>query len=334
MQRDILLNALITIRGPRLLSGTSSSPTSTSPRRHLNKSQGNSNQINSDPLNTYNLRASPRSIHSNIITGTQGNGDRPAEVPVCPAWLPEDPATGKHRSKQQKKEKKIRGCQRNRSTRPANQLEVHLNRASIPAQCINRGNHRSVIIRPVSHHSSVVFRHNQSIGHHSNDSVGPFKHDTSVCRSQRGSISGHQSINMAQYHHIKQISMTRNIGMIMLIDVYSSSTRTFNSQVLLNRSHQARQLQLTQLLFTGHGTTTKQGLPYSSNLGIERAKELSGSACENSRATLLLRDPSHTSTQDSQLVLIDRATQYELNATCLAPKNGGIRRQLIGEGFE
>ncbi|KZV37030.1 hypothetical protein F511_11976 [Dorcoceras hygrometricum] len=51
--------------------------------------------------------------------------------------------------------------------------------------CINRGNHRSVIIRPVSHHNSVVFRHNQSVGHHSDDSVVPFRHDTSVCRSQK-----------------------------------------------------------------------------------------------------------------------------------------------------
>ncbi|KZV44200.1 protein kinase, catalytic domain containing protein [Dorcoceras hygrometricum] len=87
----------------------------------------------------------------------------------------------------------------NWSTRPANHLAVHLNRASILAQCINRGNHRSVIFRPVSHHISVVFRHNQSVGHHSDDRVGPFRHDTSVCRSQRGSISGHQSINLAQY---------------------------------------------------------------------------------------------------------------------------------------
>ncbi|KZV22024.1 phospholipidmethyltransferase [Dorcoceras hygrometricum] len=39
-QRDILLNALITIRSLRLLGQTSSSPTSTSPLRHLNKSQG------------------------------------------------------------------------------------------------------------------------------------------------------------------------------------------------------------------------------------------------------------------------------------------------------
>ncbi|KZV22273.1 hypothetical protein F511_07474 [Dorcoceras hygrometricum] len=65
--------------------------------------------------------------------------------------------------------------------------------------CINRGNHLSVISRPVSHHSSVIFRHNQSVGHHSDDSVVPFRHDTSVCRSQRGSISGSQSINGSIY---------------------------------------------------------------------------------------------------------------------------------------
>ncbi|KZV41904.1 hypothetical protein F511_28517 [Dorcoceras hygrometricum] len=67
--------------------------------------------------------------------------------------------------------------------------------------------------------------------------------------------------------------------------------------------------------------------------GLERAKEISGLACKNSRATLLLRDPSHTSTQASQLVSIERATQDELIATGLTPNNGGNRRQT-GEGFE
>ncbi|KZV42974.1 hypothetical protein F511_42307 [Dorcoceras hygrometricum] len=153
----------------------------------------------------------------------------------------------------------------NRSTRPANQLPVHLNRASIPAQCINRGNHRSMIFRPVSHHSSVVFRHNQSVG---------------------------------------------TTPMIAL------------------------DLSGTTHLSAGHNVALSQGLPYSSNLGLERAKELSGSACKNSRATLLLHDPSQTSTQAFQLVLIDSDTQDELNATCLAPYNGVIRWLLTEEGFE
>ncbi|KZV23579.1 hypothetical protein F511_35936 [Dorcoceras hygrometricum] len=50
-----------------------------------------------------------------------------------------------------------------------------------------------------AHHSSVVFRHDKSVGHHSDDSVGLFRHDKSVCQSQRGSQSGHQSICQAQY---------------------------------------------------------------------------------------------------------------------------------------
>ncbi|KZV34547.1 hypothetical protein F511_28154 [Dorcoceras hygrometricum] len=59
--------------------------------------------------NTYKLRASPGSIHNKtIVTRTQGNGDRPAGVPVCPAWLPEDPATGHTDRKIQKQEKNMR----------------------------------------------------------------------------------------------------------------------------------------------------------------------------------------------------------------------------------
>ncbi|KZV23424.1 hypothetical protein F511_43299 [Dorcoceras hygrometricum] len=37
-------------------------------------------------------------------TGTQGRGDRPAELPLGPAWLPEVPANGQHRPKQKQKQ--------------------------------------------------------------------------------------------------------------------------------------------------------------------------------------------------------------------------------------
>ncbi|KZV23054.1 putative leucine-rich repeat receptor-like protein kinase [Dorcoceras hygrometricum] len=53
---------------------------------------------------------------------------------------------------------------------------------------------------PSAHHSSVVFRHDKSIGHHSDDSVVLFRNDKSVGQSQRGSQSGHQSICQAQYN--------------------------------------------------------------------------------------------------------------------------------------
>ncbi|KZV41315.1 nuclear pore complex protein Nup98-Nup96 [Dorcoceras hygrometricum] len=112
----------------------------------------------------------------------------------------------------------------NRSRRPANQLEVHLNRASIAAQCINRGNHRFVIIRPVSHHSSVVLRHNQSVGHHSDDTVGPFRQDTSVCRSQRGSnsASSQTDLNNMKYRHDHAHSCLQQLNSYLQ---FSSSTQ-------------------------------------------------------------------------------------------------------------
>ncbi|KZV44318.1 hypothetical protein F511_24951 [Dorcoceras hygrometricum] len=67
---------------------------------------------------------------------------------------------------------------------------------------------------------------------------------------------------------------------------------------------------------------------------LKRAEELSGLTCENVRATLLLRVPSPTLTQEIELVPIERATQDDLNATSLGPNNGENRRQFIGEGFE
>ncbi|KZV43992.1 hypothetical protein F511_30997 [Dorcoceras hygrometricum] len=44
--------------------------------------------------NTQKRGASPDTVHIINITGTHGKGGRPAEPPICPAWLPEDPATG------------------------------------------------------------------------------------------------------------------------------------------------------------------------------------------------------------------------------------------------
>ncbi|KZV43752.1 Leucine-rich repeat receptor-like protein kinase [Dorcoceras hygrometricum] len=81
----------------------------------------------------------------------------------------------------------------------------------MPTQFINRGNHRSVIFRPISHHSSVVFRHNQSVGHHSDDRFGPFRHDTSVCRMAFNQVIN-QSVNrlkILKYTHAQASKLSR-----------------------------------------------------------------------------------------------------------------------------
>ncbi|KZV19225.1 cysteine-rich receptor-like protein kinase 10 [Dorcoceras hygrometricum] len=74
------------------------------------------------------------------------------------------------------------------TARPVNQLAIHLSRASIPRTVYQPGKSsvRDLQI-PSAHHSSVVFRHNQSVGHHSDDSVGLFRHIPSVSQSKLGS---------------------------------------------------------------------------------------------------------------------------------------------------
>ncbi|KZV40591.1 hypothetical protein F511_09348 [Dorcoceras hygrometricum] len=44
--------------------------------------------------NTQQHGASPGLVRIINITGTHGKGDRLAESPLCPAWIPEDPANG------------------------------------------------------------------------------------------------------------------------------------------------------------------------------------------------------------------------------------------------
>ncbi|KZV44004.1 phosphatidylinositol-4-phosphate 5-kinase [Dorcoceras hygrometricum] len=134
--------------------------------------------------------------------------------------------------------------------------------------------------------------------------------------------------------------------------VNKSSTRTLNSQYAtstdLTRHRNYSLLKIATSMVTSNTSGTSLELKsvkdisyLSSQLNfssliptLKSAEELSGLACEINQATLLLRVPSPTSTQTSQLVSIERATQEELIATGLAPNNGGNRRQFTGEVFE
>ncbi|KZV32188.1 hypothetical protein F511_29028 [Dorcoceras hygrometricum] len=55
---------------------------------------------------------------------------------------------------------------------------------------------------PSTHHSSVVFRHNKSVGQHSDDSVGLLRHDKSVGQSQRGSKTAEIYLNRFSQNHV------------------------------------------------------------------------------------------------------------------------------------
>ncbi|KZV33411.1 interactor of constitutive active ROPs 4-like [Dorcoceras hygrometricum] len=80
-----LLNALTTDRGPRLLGGTSSSPTSTSPRRHLNKtrdSQGTTQPIEaSQPSPAMAITVdTPWNSNLNLVSNNQLNLNSTSKV--------------------------------------------------------------------------------------------------------------------------------------------------------------------------------------------------------------------------------------------------------------
>ncbi|KZV16439.1 hypothetical protein F511_30809 [Dorcoceras hygrometricum] len=66
-------------------------------RHKCQQGNNNNNNNNSNRIqipNTQKRGASPDLVHIINITETHGKGDRPAEPPLCPAWLPEDPANG------------------------------------------------------------------------------------------------------------------------------------------------------------------------------------------------------------------------------------------------
>ncbi|KZV40242.1 hypothetical protein F511_12924 [Dorcoceras hygrometricum] len=97
---------------------------------------------------------------------------------------------------------------KDRIARPASQLTIISVEPLYHAQQVSRWKSSFRDLQgPSAHHSSVVFRHDKSVGHHSDDSIGLFRHDKSVGQSQRGSQSGHQSICQAQYKSKEQLTM-------------------------------------------------------------------------------------------------------------------------------
>ncbi|KZV58337.1 hypothetical protein F511_34166 [Dorcoceras hygrometricum] len=127
-------------------------------------------------------------------------------TPLCPAWLPEEPAMANTDPSNPKTGKEYEVKPQNRSSRPTSQLEIRVSLYTTHNQSAG-GNHRSVIFRyghSINHHSPVLFRHDESVGHHFDDSIVPCRRDTSSGRSQCGSIRsyltqispGHGNLNL------------------------------------------------------------------------------------------------------------------------------------------
>ncbi|KZV45914.1 hypothetical protein F511_20510 [Dorcoceras hygrometricum] len=79
---------------------------------------------------------------------------------------------------------------KDRISRPASQLAIISIEPLYHAQQVSRWKSSIRDLQgPSAHHSSVVFRHDKSVGQHSDDSVELFRHNKSVGQSQRGSQS-------------------------------------------------------------------------------------------------------------------------------------------------
>ncbi|KZV35666.1 ubiquitin-specific protease [Dorcoceras hygrometricum] len=134
-----------------------------------------------------------------------------------------------------------------RIARPVNQLENHLNRDSIPRTVYQPGKSSVRDLQsPLAHHSSVVFRHNQSVGHHSDDRLD-FLGMTHLSASHNVALNQviNQSINQAQdvCISISAYFTTSITAMFTLKAVKSAQFVPPTDDLYLNRYNKARKFQ-------------------------------------------------------------------------------------------
>ncbi|KZV42956.1 hypothetical protein F511_42772 [Dorcoceras hygrometricum] len=87
---------------------------------------------------------------------------------------------------------------KDRIARPASQLANQSFEPLYHAQQVSRWKSSVRDLQdPSAHHSSVVFRHDKSVGHHSDDSVGLFRHNKSVASHN---LALNQLLDKAQFN--------------------------------------------------------------------------------------------------------------------------------------
>ncbi|KZV18207.1 hypothetical protein F511_20156 [Dorcoceras hygrometricum] len=158
---------------------------------------------------------------------------------------------------------------KDRIARPVYQLAIISIETLYHAQQVSRWKSSVRDLQDSSaHHSSVVFRHDKSVGHHSDDSVGLFRHDKSVGQSQRGSQSAYG----------------QNLALVL------KSTEARNNKKCSPRNSNQQKNQRTSLYedtATSHFfSNVDSGLQMGSNRksnsqGIQRHQKLFKSSAEN-----------------------------------------------------
>ncbi|KZV56807.1 hypothetical protein F511_37177 [Dorcoceras hygrometricum] len=149
-----------------------------------------------------------------------------------------------------------------RIARPVNQLVNHLSQASIPRTVYQPGKSSVWDLQSSSaHHSSMVFRHNQSVGHHFDDSVGLFRHNSSVGQSQRGSQI-RSSINLSIRLKIS-ISGDFTTSITAMFTLKAAKSAQFippTADFYINRYKKARQFQPAPTSFHLAPSTTAEAI--------------------------------------------------------------------------
>ncbi|KZV49541.1 hypothetical protein F511_25140 [Dorcoceras hygrometricum] len=154
--------------------------------------------------------------------------------------------------------------------------------------------HRS----PSAHHSSVVFRHNKSVGHHYDDSVGLFRHNSSKL-SRTSNLLGKLNIQRmpsSNQNFLVAIPTVKNLTPVLLLNkVLESNTK----------------LRTLGISYPTAGTSRR-------TIGFHCTKK---SAASRS---------SPRSLHSFKWVTIERASHRDSSATKIAQIIGGERRQSAG----
>ncbi|KZV45388.1 hypothetical protein F511_05552 [Dorcoceras hygrometricum] len=278
---------------------------------------------NQDPRIHKSRRASPGSIHSITISGTQ-NGDLPADVPLCPAGLPEEPAKANTDQSSPKTGKKGRGqtsvtihktCNisshdmhegiKEQSVIKANDTAGNQRSLNTTHSQSSGGNHRSVIFRCNNQSTIIVQWSSGTTTHPTTTSMIAL--DLQVRQLSRPITTlarlGHQS-NSGSISHIKAHS------------AYSLKPRSLKQLPQLYRALSSSKSKLKSVRNHLLKAAQEQKNHWSTIAKISNSATTSRSL--------------NSSIQVSKLISIESPKEYELSATNLAP-NGGVNRRRSTE---
>ncbi|KZV29449.1 hypothetical protein F511_29293 [Dorcoceras hygrometricum] len=222
------------------------------------------------------------------MSGPTQNEDQPADAPLGPIGLPEDPA--KANTDQS-------------SPKDGKQNEVK-------PQCKESADH----------HREVVFSHDDSAGHH-NINVGPFRHDDSTGRSQRAKEFRSQE-NQTTTNSTRETYPKADIKAAKSSSIRTSNLNSTTTDHAGRSSNFLLKYATHQLLKSSNGKCLQAQIQKLKQIGRTIDQNFA-KILEPATTLRSLNMPI----QSSKFVSIKRSTGDELSATSLAPNSSVNRRK-------